>query len=372
MTRHNIILRLDAEYINIGDKAIDMFALEFFSKIGRLTIIAPDYENFKKYIYPELKKNLGCFHSKCEVSVLPDIIDSCRPKHFKRKLLRNIEFLLNLIGFLGISALPLPILVRSKNPLINLAIAIRKADMLVFSGGGYLNEAWWKSTLIPLLVLSISAKLQRIKVVLGPSSIGPVISRKFKLGLRLLFKQMDLAYVREPMSLIVVKDVSPKHLRVRLAKDWGLLRLLHCWYQYIATASDDVLAIHIRPPLKKELKEKYYKVIWNKIIQLKPKFIQIIIIAFQEEEYSYEFLDFIKNKGFDMEHVEIIKAQTYEELLIKVRAGTFMGSSFHFTLLGYVMKGTLIPIIIDDYHYTRVIGLRFLGIPFKEIIDFRG
>ncbi|MEM2301402.1 MAG: polysaccharide pyruvyl transferase family protein [Sulfolobales archaeon] len=293
MSKYNIVLRLDSEYTNLGDKAIDLFAIEFFSKIGYLTIIAPDYGNFKKYIYPKLKGKLE------EVIVIPDVIDICRPKRFKRKLLRKLEVLLNIISFLSISILPLSILTRLKNPKANLVASIRKADVLVFSGGGYLNENWWRSTLIPLLMLSIIAKLHRIKVILGPSSIGPIITRKFKATLKLLFKIINLIYVREPVSLAIAKDLYVDQAKIRLAKDWGYLNLFKFIINnnYNLRPSERIIAVHIRP-WKEELEKEYYEAVWNKIADLKPDFIQIITMDLQEESHIRRFLEFIRNKGF--------------------------------------------------------------------------
>ena len=76
--KRNIVLRIDAEYSNIGDMAINRFAIECLLSKGQLSILAPNYERFlKSHLYSLIKKiNLS---SSTKIAVCPDIGDIIKP-----------------------------------------------------------------------------------------------------------------------------------------------------------------------------------------------------------------------------------------------------------------------------------------------------
>jgi len=84
-----------------------------------------------------------------------------------------------------------------------------KIDIVVYAGGGHINELWWQS--IPyMIIISLLVKLRKLKIVLGPSTIGLFYKVYTRLLAKTLLKLIDKIYVREPLSKIVVDDICGK------------------------------------------------------------------------------------------------------------------------------------------------------------------
>jgi polysaccharide pyruvyl transferase WcaK-like protein len=366
-----ILLRLDAEYGNLGDDAINSFGIEICKKYGNLTIMCPRYEDFIKIFLPKLAEKYG-FQFIREVDIIPDIFDIIKPIHFKNKILNKLEAFLNILSFLGIILMNFLIPHKSKNAFFKMRTKCFDSDIIVFSGGGYINEMWWKSTILPLLVICVIAKLKRIKTILGPSTIGPVFTRHGKIMIKMLLSLLDVVLVREYASYLIVKDIAASS-KISLSKDWGYNQLFHNKVADHNFQSKPLnVCVHIRPWID-SLAEDYYRTILNILHENSFNKLKIVMMDKDEFKYIQDFIEFIKEYKVYTENIEVVNLQSYEEITENLTdCKLFIGMSFHFLLLAKFLSKPTISIIPDDYYFIKILGLRATySVKIVKVVDLR-
>lgn len=368
----NIVLRLDPSYNNIGDIAINEFAIRYFLSLAvntkaSFSIIAPHYKEFYNSPLMLLVKKLSSrFHT--EIIISPDIIDIIESFPIKNKILGYFNFLLKALGYLLVQIfffiMPARFSLRFKSSrlyLIRLASMLSKVDYFIICGGGYINEMWYKSSILMLYLLSI-VKIRRSRIILGPSSIGPIYTPRIKIMLKFLLNRFDEIYVREDSSLMITREILGANCqKIKFQKDWGYKLLYEQGMRNSKPSLERSISVHIRPTISLDT-TIYYNAIIELINRLSKQVyfqkIKIVIIEESELNYIKSFSDLL-SKNFPHLEVEVIHVNSYRELIKALKDSLlFIGSSFHFILISCFLNKPAIAIALDDYHLYRIIGIK--------------
>jgi polysaccharide pyruvyl transferase WcaK-like protein len=166
-----IVLRLGSEHRNLGDKAINA------SQIIVLRKVSDKHKTKLALIVPGLHKHAII----AGLEALPDITDVFQTfKVPKNKIFRDLAYIALYSNLHNNEFATFKIIryVSKANDnmlgtLSKIILTLRNTRLLIISEGGFIQDKWYKSTMVPIILFSLITKLYRTRCVILPQTIGP-------------------------------------------------------------------------------------------------------------------------------------------------------------------------------------------------------
>ena len=202
---------------NIGSMALILNAIEIAQKIYpncEITVLTPDILNVVK----ELKR-----HYSKNINVINDLLVFPRSKNMLHKIL----WLINSIFFLLWCNF---IVCFTKNPFVCIMSRKRKvlksvseADLILCIGAERINDVYYKTALLSLLILTIYERMQK-RVVHFSLTIGPVFNKLTILLAKHVLNNSYAIFVRDTKSYSLLKEWGISHPSIFNSFDIALLQ----------------------------------------------------------------------------------------------------------------------------------------------------
>jgi polysaccharide pyruvyl transferase WcaK-like protein len=366
-----IVLRLDSEHRNLGDKAINA------SQIIVLRKVSDKHKTKLTLIVPGLHKHAII----AGLEALPDITDVFQTfKVPKNKIFRDLAYIAFIIIYITMSLLPSSIIryisEASDNMLGTLSkiiLTLRNTRLLVISGGGFIQDKWYKSTMVPIILFSLIAKLYRTRCIILPQTIGPFTRPLGIVLMKIILRLVDIIYCRDYYNYVYVsklfKLTREVKARIRWFKDVGFL----VYYRYLVKdlhyVRREKLCIHVRewPPCTQET---LLGLLMSEALKFKG---EIMVIVMEPSELT------VANKLVRSLLERFIKATLYEprsylDVLreLYTNCAEVIGISYHLLLASASLGIPAIAIYPDDYYALKLKGLKLINpnLKFVECVEY--
>ena len=347
------ILRLSAEYSNLGDVAIDVYGIKLFSRLKSCLIIprADELSSLLlKHVYRELNSNMMITRD-----IDYYIFGRGRIKGLLTVL--GLTILLLILGFLCKVNITQKFLDKVSDSNSNLKNLVRfsktlcNSNYLVFSGGGYINTKWLYS-LVPIIVTAILFKILNPLgiIVLGTQSIGPIDTRKRKIFLKILLKLINEIQVRGMISKVVAEELTSPE-KIKLSVDWGfkVFRDIIKKETLRRTIDKRGICLHVRPWVMDKLHE--YAKLLKKMISNKSGKLLVILMDNSEKDYVNIFIE-------NLQSIKVVYPKSLNELVKSImQCDEVISSSYHLSLLSLALGKMVTMIVQDDYYLLKALDI---------------
>ncbi|MEM3714146.1 MAG: polysaccharide pyruvyl transferase family protein [Nitrososphaeria archaeon] len=370
----NALLRLNPSYENVGDLAINRYEIRFLLKnehIHKVFLVTPQLFfkgsiNAEKSFIEKSVLRINDVPKGKEVLIFRDIFDLPHCKVRWMKWLKVLIYLQKLFCYIFVQMFAIAfrlgnLFIKSDNNLLRLSGAVAISDVVLFSGGGYLNDYWWPGHLPSMLLLTLFSKLRKRHVIVFPSTIGPISSLMVKLIIRILFKFVDVIYVREVFSEKFLKaSLKVASDKVVKQEDCGIQLLRETFNKnFMSGIHENVLCVNLRPYGKSKSRYVYVmERILDRIFQSEQYGLnEIKMIVMDKSEIP--FYDKLIKRISNYCNVNVYRPYTYEEAALMCSdCKAFIGTSFHFLMLAKFFNKPAIGIIPDKYYAVKLRGLK--------------
>lgn len=181
---------------NKGDAAI---------VLGTLKTIRKFYPNAEIFILSTTPDIDTKYYSKYGAQTYERLFNTMG-KNRSLLFLTSLVFFLKMIQFLIWTKLDFVPLSKYDRKILEL---YRKADIIIWCGGGYLGGEKYASIVVSLFPMYLAKKLKK-KVYLYAQSIDPFLSNFLKHFTKFVLNRVDLITLREPNSVDVLKNMKIK------------------------------------------------------------------------------------------------------------------------------------------------------------------
>jgi polysaccharide pyruvyl transferase WcaK-like protein len=366
-----IVLRLSSEHRNLGDKAINASQIIILRKVSdkhktKLTLMVPGIH--KHTIIAGLE-------------ALPDITDVFKTfKVPKNKIFGVLAYIAFIIVYITLSLLPSSIVrhISEANDnmlgtLSRIVLTLRNARLFIISGGGFIQDKWYKSTMIPIIFLSLTAKLYRARCIILPQTIGPFTRPLGVVLIRVILRLMDVIYCRDYYNYVYIlkfKFAREVKERIRWFKDVGFL----VYYKYLMkdlyhVRRREKLCIHVRewPPCTQET---LLRPLMSEVSKLKGE-TMVIVMEPSELKVANKLVQSLLGRSIK---VTLYEPKSYLDVLrtLYTNCAEVIGTSYHLLLASAGLGIPAITIYPDDYYALKLKGLKLINpnLKFVKCVEY--
>jgi polysaccharide pyruvyl transferase WcaK-like protein len=356
-----IVLRLGSEHRNLGDKAINASQIIILRKISdkhkiKLALIVPGIH--KHTIIAGLE-------------ALPDITDVFQTfKVPKNRIFKVPAYIAFIIVYITLNLLPSSIVrcISEANDnmlgiLSRIVLTLRNTSLLIISGGGFIQDKWYKSAMIPIILLGLTAKLYRARCIILPQTIGPFTRPLGVVLMRIILRLVDVIYCRDYYNYVYIlklfKLTREVKAGIRWFKDIGFL----VYYRYLIKdlhyiRRKEKLCIHVREwPLCTQ--ETLLRLLMSEVPKFKGE-IMVIIMELSELKVANKLVQSLLGQSIE---VTLYEPRSYLDVLraLYINCAKVIGISYHFLLASASLGIPAIAIYPDDYYALKLKGLKLIN-----------
>jgi polysaccharide pyruvyl transferase WcaK-like protein len=305
-----------------------------------------------------------------DLEALPDITDVFQTfKVPKNKIFRVLAYIAFIIVYITLSLLPSSIVRHISKADDNMlgtlsrtVLTLRKTKLLIISGGGFIQDKWYKSTMIPIILLSLTAKLYRARCIILPQTIGPFTRPLGVVLMRIILRLMDVIYCRDYYNYVYIlkfKFAREVKERIRWFKDVGFL----VYYRYLIkdlhyVRRREKLCIHVRkwPPCTQE---NLLRLLMSEVPKFKGE-TMVIVMEPSELKVANKLVQSLLERSIK---VTLYEPKSYLDVLrtLYTNCAEVIDISYHLLLASASLGIPAIAIYPDDYYALKLKGLKLIN-----------
>jgi polysaccharide pyruvyl transferase WcaK-like protein len=251
---------------------------------------------------------------------------------------------------------------------------ILSADVLFFSGGGYVNGLWWSDGLYSKTFPALVARLAGVSVILTSQGLGPFQHPLDRFVAWLLFSSCVVIGVRDgEFSKTTVKSISSQSIaRVINTGDDALLVSAASKLEItsifltegIPNTANELIVVNLRD--SSSYQAGYEKppfdiaaVVLDELLEHPGRHVVFVPISYHSEDGDRESASKIMKSMHHYDRASIISGQ-YSPSIIKGiigQAHIAIGTSYHFLLFALSQNIPVLALYQDAYYKQKLEGL---------------